>query len=1420
MAATQLEVYEEFKPAIDDVLGGYNTTIFAYGQTGSGKTHSMFGPDVRNDQLMGIIPRAAKQIFDHLHQLPSAAVVTVKMSFLEIYKEQVRDLLSPTEDPLRVRESKETGVYVDGLSQSVAKSHADMLALITKGEKSRTVASTRMNEVSSRSHSLVIVTVEQRIAATADTPGSVKIGTLNLADLAGSEKVGKTGTEGERLEEAKTINMSLSALGLCIRRLATSSPHIPYRDSKLTFILRESLGGNAKTNLLVATSPHAANLEETLSTLEFANRAKSIKLNVRVNQSALLVAKPKQELAPKANAYKDIPTSGLNPLFEVYRRAAAAKRAAEVAAVTPEGRVRAAAATQRAIARAELVEAEYLADLEVRKKSDDKRRRAARRKAGLPDEDPSSPASPTAGSVGDLSEVDVDLTDSESEPESDASSDEEVPVTQPVALHQRPPLDRVMSMSYELPPLTEVSAPPQVTLAPRNASAAAAGPAEPVSVQAAAPAQKPSTAWPAVPVAVVTASPVTQPAATVSSQAASVVAAPSVVPQAATVMPAKPAGPPPAKPSELPPAKPTEQPPPTPVDSVARVKPSEPTPAIPADKAVTVPAKPTEAPPKPSEVPPKPAVVPPAKPIEAPAKPADNVAAPAKPSELPRQTPAEAVATDPTEVVTVDTPKPKPAVSTPSTPTTVDKPTEQVAGKITPPSSDTPVSTTSTASAAPSTPKAEPAASSPAPFTLNEPIVDTPMVAAIKSGDDVLQKVSTLIQQGSDVNAADAEGTTALHVAARAGDRELVTLLLQRGANVNAGTRTGVTPLLLAIQSERIDVAILLIQSKANVNLADVNKVRALHAAAARGLAEVGLMLIEAGAKVNIATAAGITPLHAAIRKGDEDFVRILLDNGADVNAKDASLNQPMHVAAASSTDLFVKLLVDHGAPLSTRNGNGRTPLHAALIGAWGRQGAGSKTPIVIRTIIDIIAHGEANYLFQASDKEGRTPLHMAVEMGDLEAADLLLHQPYADVNLRDKLGNTVLHIAALRGMSSMVAELIDGVTVDDKFTGETIEHHADAMVTNAAGNTPLHLAAHEGFDEVVLILIADRVDVNAANNNGDTPLHLAAAAGHFEVMMMLVENGALLRASNNANVAPLDLVTDEVAEELIVASTAPENLTSYDKSDSEDEAPPPPPPLERPVMTRDEMVAMMVHGEVFVKHGRTGKPHLRDVWASEDMTALHWCQAGKPRSSTTASESFPLQSLRSIEVGHTTPVFARTGRPETAQCCFSLVGEKRTLDLEADSMQVALNWSFSLKAVLRLWSVEERLDLFKALGDRPFETKPSAPIVNIPPIYEEPAPLLRARSMTSPVFRPDAPLPTTASALKQFFMSKSPTSEKRQSTPVTPVTAVVTPESPKSPPKSPKSPVVTLPSPKTASAEGAVVVKNPLFGRKLPVAR
>ncbi|KAH9981276.1 kinesin heavy chain [Lactifluus volemus] len=261
------------------VLDGYNGTVFAYGQTGSGKTFTMMGADIDSDELKGIIPRITEQIFQSIVESDAHLEYFVKVSYMEIYLERVRDLLQPQNDNLQVHEEKSKGVYVKNLSDYYVSSAREVYEIMRQGSAARVVTSTNMNAESSRSHSIFLITISQRNTES----GAQKTGNLYLVDLAGSEKVGKTGASGQTLEEAKKINKSLSALGMVINALTEKAKHIPYRDSKLTRILQESLGGNSRTTLIINCSPASFNEAETLSTLRFGIRTKSIKNTARVN---------------------------------------------------------------------------------------------------------------------------------------------------------------------------------------------------------------------------------------------------------------------------------------------------------------------------------------------------------------------------------------------------------------------------------------------------------------------------------------------------------------------------------------------------------------------------------------------------------------------------------------------------------------------------------------------------------------------------------------------------------------------------------------------------------------------------------------------------------------------------------------------------------------------------------------------------------------------------------------------------------------------------------------------------------------------------------------------------------------------------------------------------------------------------------
>eukprot|EP00937_MAST-01D_sp_MAST-1D-sp2_P007826 g7826.t1 len=380
VGATQAEVYEAAaRPLVLDVLEGYNCTIFAYGQTGSGKTHTLVG-DIGNaapaagagqeesgSPDRGVVPRSIDDIFACSRRLEkdsaaapvasaaaaaaAAAATTslpsgriefsIKVSYLEIYNEKIRDLLNPPkrgamgyEEPLRVRETPERGTFVEGATEWVVGSAAEAKALLRQGSAARAVGAHAMNARSSRSHTLFVQTIERRLTrgggkdggGEGEGGGERKTGRLYLVDLAGSEMVRKTQASGQALLEARHINKSLSALALVISNLAGESAgmesggipkarprtrqrrrssaslrpgadgdaaadpgasakgHVPYRDSKLTRILQDSLGGNAKTALVVTCSASSLQMSESLSTLRFGSCASRVKNRPRVNR--------------------------------------------------------------------------------------------------------------------------------------------------------------------------------------------------------------------------------------------------------------------------------------------------------------------------------------------------------------------------------------------------------------------------------------------------------------------------------------------------------------------------------------------------------------------------------------------------------------------------------------------------------------------------------------------------------------------------------------------------------------------------------------------------------------------------------------------------------------------------------------------------------------------------------------------------------------------------------------------------------------------------------------------------------------------------------------------------------------------------------------------------------------------------------
>ncbi|XP_065186988.1 kinesin-like protein KIF3A [Sycon ciliatum] len=281
----QVNVYNlTARPIVNSVLEGYNGTIFAYGQTGTGKTYTMEG-DRRNPETCGIIPNSFAHIFGHIAKAQEQAKFLVRVSYLEIYNEEVRDLLGKDQKArLEVKQRPDIGVYVKDLTSVAAKNADDMDRVMTVGNDNRSVGSTKMNATSSRSHAIFSITVECSEKG-ADGSEHLRMGKLHLVDLAGSERQSKTGATGKRLLEATKINLSLSTLGNVISALVDGkSSHVPYRNSKLTRLLQDSLGGNAKTVMIANCGPADYNIDETLSTLWYANRAKNIKNQPKINE--------------------------------------------------------------------------------------------------------------------------------------------------------------------------------------------------------------------------------------------------------------------------------------------------------------------------------------------------------------------------------------------------------------------------------------------------------------------------------------------------------------------------------------------------------------------------------------------------------------------------------------------------------------------------------------------------------------------------------------------------------------------------------------------------------------------------------------------------------------------------------------------------------------------------------------------------------------------------------------------------------------------------------------------------------------------------------------------------------------------------------------------------------------------------------
>ncbi|KAL6231257.1 hypothetical protein BDW75DRAFT_220620 [Aspergillus navahoensis] len=291
-------------PLLDNAFQGYNNCIFAYGQTGSGKSYSMMG----YGKEYGVIPRICQDMFERIKtiQEDKNLTCTVEVSYLEIYNERVRDLLNPSnKGNLKVREHPSTGPYVEDLAKLAVRSFEEIENLMDEGNKARTVAATNMNETSSRSHAVFTLMLTQKRHDAETSMDTEKVSRISLVDLAGSERANSTGATGARLKEGAEINRSLSTLGRVIAALADAASgkkkgkQVPYRDSVLTWLLKDSLGGNSMTAMIAAISPADINFDETLSTLRYADSAKRIKNHAVVNEdpNARMIRELKDELA-------------------------------------------------------------------------------------------------------------------------------------------------------------------------------------------------------------------------------------------------------------------------------------------------------------------------------------------------------------------------------------------------------------------------------------------------------------------------------------------------------------------------------------------------------------------------------------------------------------------------------------------------------------------------------------------------------------------------------------------------------------------------------------------------------------------------------------------------------------------------------------------------------------------------------------------------------------------------------------------------------------------------------------------------------------------------------------------------------------------------------------------------------------------
>eukprot|EP00118_Oscarella_pearsei_P000713 m.5620 g.5620 ORF g.5620 m.5620 type:complete len:1042 (+) comp13653_c0_seq1:66-3191(+) len=349
----QIDVYKSvMSPILDEVLQGYNCTVFAYGQTGTGKTFTMEGERTEGcvsweeDPLAGIIPRSLSNLFERLQK--QDIEFSVRVSFLELYNEELFDLLAGGEgtSPLRLFEdsARKGSVVIQGLEELPVNTKEEIYKVLLRGAEKRQTAATLLNSQSSRSHSVFGVTVHMK-ENSLDGEELLKTGKLNLVDLAGSENIGRSGAVDKRAREAGNINQSLLTLGRVITALVDRAPHIPYRESKLTRLLQDSLGGRTKTSIIATISPAACNFEETVSTLDYAHRAKNIKNRPEVNQKLTKRALIKEYTEEIERLKRDLVAArdktGIYLDAENYKSMQAALKGREGTISEQEGRIKA-----------------------------------------------------------------------------------------------------------------------------------------------------------------------------------------------------------------------------------------------------------------------------------------------------------------------------------------------------------------------------------------------------------------------------------------------------------------------------------------------------------------------------------------------------------------------------------------------------------------------------------------------------------------------------------------------------------------------------------------------------------------------------------------------------------------------------------------------------------------------------------------------------------------------------------------------------------------------------------------------------------------------------------------------------------------------------------------------------------------------